>query len=127
MTWQLLERYREVIVYAADLLSFILVTPQLLKYSELAIRRIVYWVGSLLFSFSALGLPYGIGIIIIAVVIVLGFLLEKTYVSPEDWWKKHGEEISNWISARAFAFGVCLFFASRLFALVLSLHALAAE
>jgi hypothetical protein len=128
VTWHTLERYREVIVHAADLLSFLLVTNELLQYSQPAIRRIVYWVGWIIFSSGLIyALPGGIGIVIAALVALVGFWFQRTYVSLDEWWQQHGEDIAKWVSARAFALGVCLFLTSRLFALVVSIHLVTVE
>src|SRR4051794_38760833 len=43
--WEALEKYREVIINGLDLLSFLFVTPELLRYSGFVLGRVAYWIG----------------------------------------------------------------------------------
>jgi hypothetical protein len=123
VSWQILERYREVIVNGLDLLSFVLVTPELLRYSQPALGRLAYWIGWLLFSAGGLWailaeLPPAYLALLGIACVYLGINVSL----PSDLWERHGGSLSRWISSRAFVFGVFLFLASRLFALILSIH-----
>jgi hypothetical protein len=123
VSWEILERYREVIVNSLDLLSFVLVTPELLRYSQPALGRLAYLIGWLLFSAGGLWaiiaeMPPAFIVLLAMTFVYLGINITL----PGELWQKHSQEISKWISSRAFVLGVLLFLASRLLALILSIH-----
>jgi len=114
--WTSLERHREFITNGLDLLSFVLVTPELLRFTQLALGKLTYWVGFFLITF---GFVIAIFIVtefmelipqlivwILCAVLVLGLIFQNEL---RDWWGTKGLTASRWVSRHAFFLGVAFF------------------
>jgi hypothetical protein len=139
--WKAIEQYHDVITNGLDLLSFILVTPELLRFAQPVFKKFTYGLGGVLIFF-VLGLinilfdPIGHLIIaarmgsirgsivwlVGAVLLVVLFFYFLKYVL--GWWDRKGPETGIWLSSHAFVIGVSLFFVSRLFGFAAALQQL---
>jgi hypothetical protein len=137
--WQLLEQYRDVITNGLDLISFLFVTPELLRFTQLILGRLTFWIGAIVTSF--------VGTIFLSLFLLaiskaptteppplIGALLGFGFFATNaglfylqyrmmDWWNNKGTLVSFLISRHAFLFGVSLFFFSRLFGFIAATHA----
>jgi hypothetical protein len=131
MMWKTLEHYKEFIVNGLDLLSFLFVTQELLKFVQPVVSKVTYYVGLalatllavatlvLLNSISSEGKAFfGVGSVLAI------YLVVRTTRFMRKRWKEKGPSASDWVASHTFIIGVILFFISRVFAFVLASHQL---
>ena len=136
--WTTLHSYRDVISNGLDLLSFLLVTPEILRFSRPALGKLTYWIGSLaIISIIYFVLPAPLPLIPIpgqhvrspadmppsvAALVLFGTIALFVAVY---WllrlWEDKGHTVGQWASSHAFALGVALFFLSRMIAFITAL------
>jgi hypothetical protein len=131
--WKFLDSYKELITTGLDLLSFILITPEALRFFGTQLKWAAYftvaWIvftscsvvfGLLLTVFSSLsgaGIGWNTILSIIWIVGVMMFL-RKTDVISDILVVK----IEPWFAEHMFIVGACVFMFTRTFAFIVSLH-----
>ena len=134
--WAALESYRDVLINGLDLVSFLLVTPELLRYVEPLIKNLIFYLVPMfgvvfltIFNIAVrmapdvqTSAPVGTAIIAGGFLLLWLFLiyLPKRLLPLWDRW---GLQISERISTYSFQFGVGLFLVSRIIAFAAALHA----
>jgi archaellum biogenesis protein FlaJ (TadC family) len=133
--WSALETYRDVVTNSLDLVSFLLLTPELLRYAQPLIKNLIFYV-ALMFSFVLLVVfdvvAYALrgvetSALLGTAIIAAGFLLLWLFLIylPRRWmpiWERHGWQTAERISAHSFQFGVVLFLISRAIGFAVALH-----
>jgi hypothetical protein len=127
LTWKsFLLRYSDLIVNSLDLLSFILITPEVLRRIAPQISR--YGVIFLFFGPSVivfLIIPYFadlvvniLGVALTSLLIMIGWFVIGGYITVLYQNSRH---VPEWLYAHGFLLGVTTFFASRLLAFLAAL------
>jgi hypothetical protein len=130
-TWKLLYLYKDIIGNGLDLLSFVLVTPQLFRIVTPAVRAftsvllviVVFTVGALI-TFSVLSQMH-VGNYVYSLISLLFFFGSLFTFDRLANYVDDKVVRSARLSGYAFAFGIVIFLISRLIALTIAAHQLA--
>lgn len=127
--WTFAARNREVLINGLDLLSFIFITPELIRImapmigglSELFIRHALaftFFAVSVLIM-SSFNMPWFVFYPVLAAIVIITYKVgfELTIPSLQTW-------ISTVVSRSAFVLGIITFLLSRILALTIAVHEL---
>ncbi len=131
-TWKLFELYKDFVVNALDLLSFALITPELLRLTMPGLVNVVSVTLSLLvFLMSCSGLIFVLWLYFygtneswlkIGSLFVLSWLVFGIFIWLMDYSIIKIENTGAWLKRNAFIVGIALFLISRLVGLSISAH-----
>src|SRR5262245_49865899 len=129
-----LEKNKEIIVNSLDLVSFTLVTPELLRYSRVGVW-FIYWATipilvtyivvipilaiSWLITYGLLSIyisPVWNDRLFIAIILILLAIAMQTITNYRNEIRSNFSKIYEWISGKLLLVGVILFFISRFIA-----------
>jgi hypothetical protein len=143
--WRLLDTYREFIVNGLDFLSFLLITPQLLRFVDSTLTTVLgIFLGIMLLVFGlitmgllswlimpqlvALKIPF-VGNMLISVTIVMTIIIAPFYIMLIYVWgpllifvSRKADRGVSWTIQHAFVMGVFSFIASRSIAFAAAVH-----
>jgi hypothetical protein len=124
--WKFFEQYKDIITNGSDLISFVLVTPQLIAFVPgISIVTPIMFLSAWLVAVLTGGTFVFLVIIrssSVAVNIVLGVVVVVViFRFIQNFWEITAEA-SYWMKKRAFVFGIVLFIVSRIFALAVAAH-----
>jgi hypothetical protein len=131
MSWEFFTKYKDVFANGLDLLSFLLITPQLVRlvapvFGEMfrifagltivsSLFLLIAWGSDIIANWWLSKMLFGTGFI---VVVMVAFLVKLAGPMLETW-------ASNLITRAAFVLGIAIFLTSRLLALTIALHEVA--
>src|SRR5262249_26521734 len=115
-----------------DLLSFLLVTPELIRFARVAVGRLTY---SFVFIAISAVIAGAMALVVTTTssmptwVRFLAFILLLPFLSSlldvfKEWWQQQGPTASNAVAAHSFFIGVAVFFTSRIIAFAIAAHQL---
>ena len=125
-TWHFLELYKDIIANGLDLLSFIFVTPELLRVARPAIQSTVIFFFLGLFMLIYFLLVFVSIVWIPSEIVALACFMGGLFAIVR-LIKKYSDRlfaIAVWAAHHAFLFGVFLFFVSRVIGFATSAHQL---
>jgi hypothetical protein len=134
MSWQLLEQYHDLIINGADLISFLLITPQLVQFIAPALSEIsfalplkvltaFFFLFVFLFFTIALGTVARSGaaaLVVVPFILVGTYMLIKVYIRVAKLIGRATSTTTRWFARNAFGFGALLFFISRMLAFTIA-------
>jgi hypothetical protein len=130
--WATLERYKEFITNGLDLISFLFITPELLRIARLTVNLgIPIIAGVVIASYNFVPLltdlsaRYGRTTAVL-VGTALGAAVIAGLVRKASTRQQPPPPIIQWLSQHIFLIGLTLFFASRLFAFAIAAHGMLA-
>ncbi len=97
--WHTIEQYQDLVTNGLDLLSFLLVTPELLRFSQPFVGALTNWAGGFIFSISSIGIWASfmetLPISILASLVLFTFVIIVVYYrrTPDVWWGQKGPTV----------------------------------
>jgi hypothetical protein len=136
MSWELLEKYKEFITNGLDLLSFLIITPEIFRLVRPALVRFVPPIYAALITAVFYYQIYSIvrEVVIeggvggwIALILTAPFVLFVAYKGATSLLRmiKDSPAVERWMNNYSFLLGVLMFLVSRIIAFVVAAHHLA--